>query len=261
MSHLPTDAPPGVPATKVAEFGAPLLLSEEHHLCPGCGHPVAWRLLCEVMAELSVADRAVGVIGHGCYTQAAVLTDLEWLQCLHGRAPAVATGVKRVHPDVAVFTLQGDGDMASEGLHELLHAAGRAEPITCIMLNNGVFGDTGGQMTATTVVGQRTKTSLEGRDPASHGFPIPVADLVRALPGTAYVARGAVNNAGSVAQTKKFLRRAFELQLEGAGFTFVEILTMCPTGWFIPTAEGPGYVASVFEETFPVGQLKTGAPE
>jgi 2-oxoglutarate ferredoxin oxidoreductase subunit beta len=172
----------------------------------------------------------------------------------------VATGVKRVHPDVGVFTLQGDGDMASEGLAEVLHAAARGERITAIMLNNGVFGDTGGQMTAASVVGQRTKTSLEGRDPAAHGYPVPVADLVARLPGTAYVARGAVNNAGSVAKTKRYLKRALELQLEGAGFTFVEVLTMCPTGWFVPTAAGPDYVSETFERTFPVGELHTDAP-
>ena len=254
-SFLPTDAPPDRPAARVASFAAPLQVGEDHHLCPGCGHPVAWRILLEVISELSLATRSIGVVGHGCYTNIVRLADIDFLQCLHGRAPAVATGVKRVRPEVAVFTLQGDGDMASEGLAEVLHAAARGERITCIMLNNGVFGDTGGQMTAASVVGQRTKTSLEGRDPAAHGYPVPVADLVSRLPGTAYVARGAVNNAGAVARTKRYLTRAFELQVAGAGFTLVEILTMCPTGWFLPTADGPDYVASTFEQTFPVGEL------
>jgi len=253
---VPTDSPPEQPARKVASFMAPLQVADDHHLCPGCGHPVAWRLLLEVISELSLAQRAIGVVGHGCYTNIVRLADIDWLQCLHGRAPAVATGVKRVQPQAAVFTLQGDGDMASEGLAEVLHAAARAERITAIMLNNGVFGDTGGQMTAATVVGQRTKTSLEGRDPGTHGYPVPVSDLVASLAGTAFVARGAVNNAGSVARTKKLLTRAFELQVEGAGFTMVEILTMCPTGWFLPTAEGPGYISDRFEETYPLGVLK-----
>jgi 2-oxoglutarate ferredoxin oxidoreductase subunit beta len=255
---VPTDAPPEREALQVAATSAPLQVGEDHHLCPGCGHPVAWRILLEVLDELSLAQRSIGVVGHGCYTNIVRLADIDWLQCLHGRAPAVATGVKRVHPDVGVFTLQGDGDMASEGLAEVLHAAARGERITAIMLNNGVFGDTGGQMTAASVVGQRTKTSLEGRDPATHGFPVPVADLISRLPGTAYVARGAVTNAGSVAKTKRYLKRAFELQLEGAGFTFVEVLTMCPTGWFVPTAEGPGYMAETFERTFPVGEMRVG---
>ncbi|HZT65511.1 MAG TPA: thiamine pyrophosphate-dependent enzyme [Acidimicrobiales bacterium] len=257
MTHIPTDSAPDIPAAKVASSSAPLQLSEEHHLCPGCGHPVAWRLLLEVISELELERRAIGVVGHGCYTNIVRLADVDFLQCLHGRAPAVATGVKRVQPQAAVFTLQGDGDMASEGLQEVLHAAGRGERITCIMLNNGVFGDTGGQMTAATVVGQRTKTSLDGRDPASHGHPIPVADLVARLPGSVYVARGAVNNAGSIARTKRYLRRAFELQMEGAGFGLVEVLTMCPTGWFVATPEGPDYLEDRFEPTFPVGELKT----
>jgi 2-oxoglutarate ferredoxin oxidoreductase subunit beta len=253
--RIATDAPPDIPSRKVAGTKAELQLSEDHHLCPGCGHPVAWRLLLEVLAELDLAGRSLGVVGHGCYTNIVTLADIEFLQCLHGRAPSVATGVKRVHPHTAVFTLQGDGDMASEGLQEVLHAAARGEKITCIMLNNGVFGDTGGQMTSATVVGQRTKTSLDGRDPETHGYPVPVAELVSHVPGTAYVARGAVNNAGSIAKTKKYLRKAFELQTAGAGFTFVEVLTMCPTGWFVPTSGGPTYMVDTFEKTFPPGEL------
>jgi 2-oxoglutarate ferredoxin oxidoreductase subunit beta len=250
----PAEDQPG--QRKVASALAPLQLSGEHHLCPGCGHPVAWRLLLEAIAELELEQRAIGVVGHGCYTNIVQLADIDFLQCLHGRAPAVATGVKRVHPDAAVFTLQGDGDMASEGLAEVLHTAARGERITAIMLNNGVFGDTGGQMTAASVVGQRTKTSLDGRDADSHGYPVPVADLVASLAGTAYVARGAVNNAGAIAKTKRYLKRAFQLATEGAGFTFVEVLTMCPTGWFLPTADGPGYLEGTFEQTYPLGALK-----
>ncbi len=252
---LRTDVPPEVPATKVAPFTPPLQLSEDHELCPGCGHPVAWRLIMEVISELGIQDRAIEVVGHGCYTGIAWLADIDCIQVLHGRAPAVATGLKRVQPNAVVMTVQGDGDMATEGLHEVMHAAARGENITAIMLNNGVFGDTGGQMTATTVIGQRTKTSLDGRDPATHGFPIPLADMISTLPGVGYVARGAVNNAGSIAKTKKFLTRAFETQMAGGGFSLVEILTMCPTGWIIPTADGPDYVAGTLEKTFPVRQI------
>jgi 2-oxoglutarate ferredoxin oxidoreductase subunit beta len=246
----------GIPGKKVASALAPLQLSGEHHLCPGCGHPVAWRLLLESISELGLETRAIGVVGHGCYTNIVQLADIDFLQCLHGRAPAVATGVKRVQPQAAVFTLQGDGDVASEGLAEVLHAAARGERITTIMLNNGVFGDTGGQMTAASVVGQRTKTSLDGRDAETYGFPVPVAELVASVAGSAYVARGAVHNAGSVAKTKRYLKRAFELAVAGAGFTFVEVLTMCPTGWFLPTADGPGYIEETFEQTYPLGPLK-----
>ena len=245
-----------VPGRKVAPALAPLQLTGEHHLCPGCGHPVAWRLLLESISELQLEKKAIGVVGHGCYTNIVSMADIDFLQCLHGRAPAVATGVKRVHPDAAVFTLQGDGDVASEGLAEVLHTAARGERITTIMLNNGVFGDTGGQMTAASVVGQRTKTSLDGRDPDDHGYPIPVADLVASLAGSAYVARGAVNNAGAIAKTKRYVKRAFEVARDGAGFTFVEVLTMCPTGWFLPTADGPDYLEGTFEQTYPIGALK-----
>jgi 2-oxoglutarate ferredoxin oxidoreductase subunit beta len=257
LTPLATDHPPEVASEKVAPFAPPLQLTEEHHLCPGCGHPVAWRLLMEVLSELGIENRAIEVVGHGCYTGIAAMADIDAIQVLHGRAPAVATGLKRVQPEAVVMTVQGDGDMATEGLHEILHAAARGENITAIMLNNGVFGDTGGQMTATTVLGQRTKTSLEGREPANHGFPIPLADLIGTIEGAAYVARGAVNNAGSIAQTKKFLARAFETQMARAGFSFVEVLTMCPTGWIIPTASGPDYVAGTFEKTFPVRQIKS----
>ena len=241
---------------KVASALAPLQLSGEHHLCPGCGHPVAWRILLEAISELGLEQRAIGVVGHGCYTNIVQLADIDFLQCLHGRAPAVATGVKRVHPDAAVFTLQGDGDVASEGLAEVLHTAARAERITTIMLNNGVFGDTGGQMTAASVVGQRTKTSLDGRDAETHGHPVPVAELVAALAGSAYVARGSVNNAGSIAKSKRYLKRALELSAAGAGFTFVEILTMCPTGWFVPTLDGPEYLADSLQDAYPLGEIK-----
>jgi 2-oxoglutarate ferredoxin oxidoreductase subunit beta len=184
--------------------------------------------------------------------------DVDVLQCLHGRAPSCATGIKRVRPDTAVFTLQGDGDMANEGLQEVLHTAARGEKITCVMLNNGVFGDTGGQLTATTVLGQRTKTSIAGRDAELHGFPVPVADLVTRLPGAAYVARAAVNTAGAVAQTKRMLRKAFEVQLAGRGFGLVEILTMCPTGWFVTAPDGPEYLDATLQQTYPVGELVGG---
>jgi 2-oxoglutarate ferredoxin oxidoreductase subunit beta len=155
-----------------------------------------------------------------------------------------------------VFTIQGDGDMVNEGLQEVIHAAARGERITCIMLNNGVFGETGGHLTATTVIGQRTKNTLDGRDAHEHGYPIRLSNLLAEVDGAAYVARGAVNNAGNVARTKKMITRAFETQLSGAGFSFVEILTMCPTGWFIETQEAPEYLADNLARVHSVGVLK-----
>ena len=201
MSHIEPDAATERQGMrKVADFAPDLLQSTEHHLCSGCGHPVAWRLLVEVLAELELVERSIGVVGHGCYTQIITTADVEFLQCLHGRAPAVATGMKRMLPDRAIYTIQGDGDMVSEGLAEVLHAAARGESITCLMLDNGVFGDTGGQMTAATTVGQRTKTDLEGRSAAEHGYPIPVADIVATFPGAAYVARGSVDKPNAIAR-------------------------------------------------------------
>jgi 2-oxoglutarate ferredoxin oxidoreductase subunit beta len=167
----------------------------------------------------------------------------------------VATGVKRMRPDRVVFTLQGDGDMVNEGLQEVLHTAARGEAVTCVLLNNGVFGETGGHMTATTVLGQRTKNTLEGRDAGYHGYPILIGDLIARLDGAAYVARGSVHNAGAVARTKKMVRRAIEAQ-EAGGFSFVEVLTMCPTGWFVPTADGPEYLHETLGEVHVMGELK-----
>ena len=188
-----------VPARLVDDFTPQLIDVGAHSLCPGCGEPIAMRSALEAIAELGVVQRTIAVFGIGCYTAFSNNLDVEVLQALHGRAPSLATGVKRAKPDTFVFTVQGDGDMVNEGLQEVLHAAARGEQITCIMLNNGVFGETGGHMTATTVLGQRTKNTLDGRDAAAHGYPIRLSNLIAELEGAAYVARGAVNNAGNVA--------------------------------------------------------------
>ena len=235
---VPTDAPPAEPSHEIGLRKPSLLTTEHHGFCPGCGEPIAARALLENLVELDVVSRVIAVIGIGCYTGFSTSFDLETVQALHGRAPSVATGVKRMQPDALVFTLQGDGDMVNEGLQEVLHTAARGEAVTAILLNNGVFGETGGHMTATTVLGQRTKNSLEGRDGSYHGYPIRIADLLAQLDGVAYVARGSVHSAGAAAKTKKMVRKAFDAQLAGRGFSFVEILTMCPTGWFIGAPEG-----------------------
>jgi 2-oxoglutarate ferredoxin oxidoreductase subunit beta len=256
MTTIDTSHPPTVPARKVEDLKPNLLLTQEHHMCPGCGEPLALRQFLEVIEELDVVTRTIAVAGIGCYTSFSGTMDLDLVQALHGRAPSVATGVKRMRPDALVFTLQGDGDMVNEGLQEVIHTAARGENLTCILLNNGVFGETGGHMTATSVIGQRTKNSLDGRDAEYHGYPILIGDLLAQLQGAAYVARGSVHNAGSVARTRKMFKRAFESQLRGEGFSFVEVLTMCPTGWFIPTAEGPGYMQETLGEVHIMGELK-----
>jgi 2-oxoglutarate ferredoxin oxidoreductase subunit beta len=253
---VPTDDPPEAPARMVDDFTPALVDVGAHQLCPGCGEPIAVRSLVEALDEMGLARRTIAVFGIGCYTAFSNNLDVEVLQALHGRAPSLATGVKRSRPDTVVVTVQGDGDMVSEGLQEVLHAAARGENITCVMLNNGVFGETGGHMTATTVLGQRTKTSLEGRDPAAHGRPILLADLVARLDGAAYVARCAVSSAGELARTHRALRRALETQVAGAGFSFVEVLTMCPTGWFVETTEAPTYLADNLGTVHVAGVLK-----
>lgn len=240
----------------IAPLTPELFLTTEHHLCAGCGEPVATRIVTEVLCELDQDRSTVCVLGIGCYTAFARMLDIDTVQALHGRAPSVATGVKRMLPDVAVFTIQGDGDMVNEALQEVLHTAARGENVTAILLNNGVFGETGGHMTATSVLGQRTKTSLDGRDADYHGYPIRIADLVARLEGTGYVARGSVHSAGAVAKTKKMIRAAFECQLERRGFSLVEVLTMCPTGWFVPTADGPGYMEETLGQIHVMGELK-----
>jgi 2-oxoglutarate ferredoxin oxidoreductase subunit beta len=251
-----TDAPPARAAQRTGEFAPALQLRVDHDLCPGCGEPLALRLVLELIEELGRAENALGVVGIGCYTALGSSVGVDLIQALHGRAPSLATGAKRMRPDTLVFTLQGDGDMVNEGLQEVIHTAARGESITCVLLNNGVFGETGGHMTATTVLGQRTKNSLEGRDAARHGHPISLGELLAPLGGAAYVARGSVHDAPSIVRTKNMLRRAFETQLAGAGFSLVEILTMCPTGWFVPTARGPGYLDEVIGAVHRIGEIK-----
>lgn len=253
---VPSSAPPERPARLVDDFTPALIDVGAHHLCPGCGEPVAMRAAVEAVAELGLAQATVAVFGIGCYTAFSNNLDVEVVQALHGRAPSVATGLKRMRPELTVVTVQGDGDMVSEGLQEILHAAARGESITCVMLNNGVFGETGGHMTATTVLGQRTKTSLQGRDAERHGRPILLASLLAQIDGTAYVARGAVNSAGNLARTKRMLLRALEVQSRGAGLSFVEILTMCPTGWFVDTEEAPQYLDDHLAPVHEPGVLK-----
>lgn len=256
MTLIETDRPPEAPSKEWRQRKPSLMLEIDHDLCAGCGEPIAFRSLLEVIEELGWADRALASVGIGCYTALTPLLDVDMVQALHGRAPSLATGMKRMRPDRLVFTLQGDGDMVNEGLQEVLHTAARGESITCVLLNNGVFGETGGHMTATTVLGQRTKNTLGGRDAKYHGHPISMTDLLKPLGGVSYVARGTVTTARDVERTRRYLRRALEAQIAGAGFSFVEILTMCPTGWFIPVPDGPGYLNDTIAPVFQTGEFK-----
>jgi 2-oxoglutarate ferredoxin oxidoreductase subunit beta len=253
---LDTGSPPASPSHKVGVIKPDLLLTDTHHLCPGCGEPLAVRALLESIEAVAAQQRTIGVVGIGCYTTFSGSMDVDLIQALHGRAPSVATGTKRMRPESLVFTLQGDGDMVNEGLQEVIHTAARGESVTCVLLNNGVFGETGGHMTATTTLGQRTKNTLDGRDAGYHGYPILIGDLLAQLEGTAFAARTSVHDAAGVTRTRRMLTRAFEIQLRGEGFSFVEVLTMCPTGWFVPTSEGPGYMDEVMGSVHVPGVLK-----
>ncbi len=242
---------------KTMDLKPALQLGVDHDLCPGCGEPLVLRMLLEAIEELGCAQRTIGVAGIGCYTALTPLMDVDVIQALHGRAPSVATGAKRMRPETLVFTLQGDGDMVNEGLQEVIHTAARGEAVTCILLNNGVFGETGGHMTTTSVLGQRTKTTMEtGRTAEQHGYPIKIADLLAQIDGSVYVARGAMHTPGAVKWTRQILRDAFTAQLEGKGFSFVEILTMCPTDWYVTPAETPAWVEENFLGTYPLKVLK-----
>lgn len=232
-------------------------VASAHHMCPGCGEPMAYRTIAEVMEEMNLREKTIHVAGIGCYGALDTLLMVDRVNALHGRAPSVATGVKRMLPDRFVFTIQGDGDLISEGMAEAVHCAARGEKFTIICVNNTVNGETGGHMTAATMVGQKTKSTLQGRDAEIHGKPVKMAELLATLDGTAYSARGSIHNPVSIKRTKKMIRRAFEVQEQGIGFGFVEIMTMCPTGWFMETWEAPKYMEDVMTKYFTLGEFKT----
>ena len=228
-----------------------------HHMCPGCGEPMAYRIIAEVMEEMNLRENTVHVAGIGCYGAMDSLLQVDRVNALHGRAPSVATGVKRMLPDRFVMTIQGDGDLISEGMGEAVHCAARGEKFTVICVNNTVNGETGGHMTAATMVGQKTKSTLKGRDADYHGRPVKMAELLAVLDGTAYSARGSVHSPVAMKRTKRMVRNAFEAQVQGKGFSYVEIMTMCPTGWFMETWEAPKYMEDVMTKYFTLGEFKT----
>ncbi len=245
---------------RVKVFGRPAAERDVASLgCPGCGHSITWRLVAEAVDELGIIERTVCCGGVGCHSWflGMGIFNFDQVVCTHGRAPAVASGVRRVlPPDRMVFTIQGDGDMAGEGCSEIIHAAARGELITTIMCNNAGLGETGGDLCPTTLVGQRTKTSPQGRDVAVHGYPLQLAEMLAPMPGVAYVARGSISNAAEVMKLKRMIRRAFEIQLSGEGLTFVEVLSPCPSGWGMTPLESLTFVAQDLVNANPVGELK-----
>jgi 2-oxoglutarate ferredoxin oxidoreductase subunit beta len=201
------------------------------HYCPGCTHGIVHRLVAEAIDELGILDTTVGIAPVGCSVFAYNYFECDMIEAAHGRAPAVATGVKRTHPDTVVFTYQGDGDLAAIGTAETVHAATRGENITVIFINNCIYGMTGGQMAPTTLIGQKTTTTVYGRDPATTGYPMKMCELISQLEAPRFVARYALNSPKGVREAKAGIKKAFEMQLAGEGFTFIELLTNCPTNW------------------------------
>ena len=231
------------------------LVDRSTHYCPGCGHGIVHRLIGELFDELALTERTIGVGSVGCSVFAYDYFKIDFVESPHGRAPAVATGVRRVRPDAFVFTYQGDGDLAAIGTAEIVHAAARGELITAVFVNNGIYGMTGGQMAPTTLIGQKTTSSPTGRDALLAGYPIPITEMLALVPGTAYAARGSIANPQLIGRAKQMLKRAFELQEAKAGFTIVEILSTCPVGWGLTAAESMAHVENEVVETYPLGVL------
>ncbi|MDA8201657.1 MAG: thiamine pyrophosphate-dependent enzyme [Chloroflexi bacterium] len=223
--------------------------------CPGCGHGVVHRLLAEVIDELGVAGRTIAVAPVGCSVFAYEYLSLDWCEAPHGRAPAVATGIRRVRPDAFVLTYQGDGDLAAIGTGEIVHAAARGELITTIFVNNGIYGMTGGQMAPTTLLGQKTTSSPTGREAREAGYPVPMTEMLAVLPGVAFAGRGSVADPSAIGKTKGMIRKACEAQLRGEGFAIVEVLSNCPVGWGMTAPESIRHLKEVVVGTYPLGVL------
>ncbi|MGE5553187.1 MAG: thiamine pyrophosphate-dependent enzyme [Betaproteobacteria bacterium] len=226
------------------------------HYCPGCTHGIIHRLVAEAIDALDARERTIGVASVGCSVFAYNYFECDMQQASHGRAPAVATGIKRVLPDRIVFTYQGDGDLASIGAAEIVHAAARSENITVIFVNNANYGMTGGQMAPTTLLGQRTTTTPAGRDAQANGYPIRVAELLASLQGPAYVARVSVHSPQEVKKAGDAIKKAFRLQAEGNGFTLVEVLSTCPTNWGLAPNQALRWLVENMLPYYPLGEFK-----
>lgn len=227
------------------------------HYCPGCGHGIAHRLIAETVDELGIRDRTIGIAPVGCSVLAYNYLDVDMVEVAHGRAPAVATGMKRTNPDKVIFSYQGDGDLAAIGTGEIIHAAHRGEQITVIFINNAVFGMTGGQMAPTTTLGQVTATTQQGRSARGQGYPLQISELLAVLPGAIYVERCALSSVVRIRQAKKAMKHAFELQAAGAeGLSLVELLSPCPTYWRMSPAKAMEWIEKEMTKAFPLGCLK-----
>jgi 2-oxoglutarate/2-oxoacid ferredoxin oxidoreductase subunit beta len=226
------------------------------HYCPGCTHGVIHKLVAESLVELNVLDKTIAVAPVGCAVFAYEYFNCDAQEAAHGRAPAVATGIKRVHPDNVVFTYQGDGDLASIGTAEIVHAAMRGENITVIFVNNAIYGMTGGQMAPTTLIGQRTTTSQSGRSQAGQGLPLRISEMLATVEGVAFLARVAVHTIPRLNAAKRSIKKAFQMQLSGRGFSMVEVLSTCPTNWGISPVDSLRWVEENMVPRYPLAVYK-----
>ena len=226
------------------------------HYCPGCTHGILHRIIAECLEELDQDKDAIIAVPVGCSVLADNYFNIDSIQCAHGRAPATATGIKRVHPDKIVITYQGDGDLASIGMCEIVHAAARGEKITTIFINNGIYGMTGGQMAPTTLPGMRATTSKSGRDIEIHGNPIRVSEMLSSLDGPAYIERVSVVTPAQITQAKKSIKKALEIQKQGLGFTFIEVMSTCPTNWGLTPVQAMDFVKEKMIPYYPLGVYK-----
>ncbi|MGF7398362.1 thiamine pyrophosphate-dependent enzyme [Thermoanaerobacterium thermosaccharolyticum] len=231
------------------------------HYCPGCTHGIVHRLVAEVMEELGVLDKAIGVAPVGCAVFAYEYFNCDMQEAAHGRAPAVATGIKRVHPDKVVFTYQGDGDLAAIGTAETVHAAARGENITVIFVNNAIYGMTGGQMAPTSLIGQETVTTPYGRKPENNGYPVKMCEMLSTLDGASYIERVSVYDVKHVLQAKKAIKNAFTAQLNKKGFSMIEVLSSCPTNWGLSPNEALKWIKDNMEPYYPLGVYKNTLEE
>ena len=238
-------------------FEKPKALKEKNfHYCAGCSHGIIHRLISEVLGELDIVGNTIAVEPVGCAVTADEYFNFDVVQAAHGRAPAVATGIKRVHNDKIVFTYQGDGDLAAIGTAETVHSAARGENITVIFINNTIYGMTGGQMAPTSLPGQVTQTSPYGRDPYVQGYPIRVCEMLATLDGPSYIARCAADSVPHIKEAKKAIKKAFEYQMEGKGLSFVEILSTCPTNWGMSPVEANERLRKEMIPYYPLGVYK-----
>ena len=231
------------------------------HYCPGCSHGVVHKLVSEVVAEMGMTEKTIAISPVGCAVFAYKYIDVDWQEAAHGRAPALASAVKRLWPDRLVFTYQGDGDLACIGTAETIHALNRGENITIIFINNAIYGMTGGQMAPTTLLGMKTVTCPYGRDPKLHGYPLKMADIAAQLEGTCYVTRQSVQNVASILKAKKAIRKAFEYSMKGLGSNLVEIVSTCNTNWRMSPDKANKWMEENMVPFYPLGDIKDKGKE